>query len=671
MSLFAACFPNGGSSASEARHKLSQALQEINGLAVAVTGNDQAILIAQAPYGTVGQLRSKQPENLIGEFHLAGREQLSRNLAGIHSSPALASPSDQDAHLVHRALAQLGTNCLEHLHGSFAFVHQDPESGKILLARDRLGTIPLFYFRDRTGLWVSNSLRALLKSVPVRAQLDKRKLLIKLMGLPEDDFNSTQYKQFHRVPAAHYLFFPPTVSEPPCPRRYWEMGTGSAHAISANFQDNASTLRMLLDGAVQDHIPSEGRVGVELSGGLDSTSISGLTAAHCRDRVLSCSAVFPGVDESDEKTYIDAAVRHQGIANQQFAAPDLDAPAYYEKSLRACGALHLGGNLHIAMHIQEQLAAQGCTVTLNGIDGDNIASHGLLYLKELAEQRRWREFCEHSQSISDIFSYYSDHPQKTFFQNFGRKSLDQQAAVGLRPAHLLHLTHVARLTGNSYISLLRRSISRRVYGFTEPDKPASRLFNQELFNKDLVGEIQDSDSPFPVGKPESDNSEREAQLRSLNSGVTEQYFEILHAISSVNRVYARSPFMKPELIEFCLDVPGEHKLRNGWNRAFLRKGLEAELGQVVAWRRWKSDLSPALKPLIDNHCVPEIRDLLTMPNHNLWDYFDRSVVNGYLTETTRHHGSSGQMNIHRIWSLWAMGRFLNIDSDWTDASNQI
>lgn len=670
MSLFAACFPDGGINASETRRQLGQALQQINGQPVHVGGDDHAILIAQPSYGTEEQSQPDILDNLVGEFHLTDRDLLAGKLAGNSSSSRKALASAQDGHLACLALDNWGNDAVKHLHGGFAFVYWNQHSRRILLARDRLGSVPLYYFRDQTGFWVSNSLRVLLITVPARVQLNQRRLLIMLMGLRDEDFNSTQYKQFQRLPAAHFLSLAPSSAETPCPRRYWRMGTGSPQAVSTDFENNSDSFRTLLDRAVQDRIPHSGPVGIELSGGLDSSSISGLAAKHCRERIRSCSAVFPGFEESDEKAYIDSAVHHQRITNHQFAAPELDAPAYYEKSLRLYGGLHLGGNIHVAMHIQEQLAEQGCTVILNGIDGDNIASHGLHYLKELAEQKRWKEFCINARGVADIFSYYSDHPEKTFFQNFGRKSLDKQAATGLSPSHFAHLAQIARLTGISYSSLLRRSLSRRMHGFTEADKPASRLLHQEFFNKDLVRAIQDSDSPLPLSRQEPAICERDAQLRALNSGVTEHYFELLHSISSANRIYTRSPFMEPDLIEFCLDVPGEHKLRDGWNRALLRKGLEAELGPKIAWRRWKSDLSPALQPMIDDHCLPEIKDSLSMPNHRLWDFFDRSEVAKYLADTLKH-GASKQMNTHRIWSLWAMGRFLHLNLHRKTASAQI
>jgi len=670
MSLFAACFPEGHISAAETRHNLQQALQSINGQSTHTRGDDRAILIAQTPYGVDLESCPSQPDNLVGEFHLTERETLTGKLSG-HDSPFGTMPEPvRDAHLAHRALQRWGSDAVEHLKGGFAFVYRDRHSGKILLARDRLGSVPLYYFRDGSGFWASNSLRVLLATAPTRPRLDQRKLLIMLMGLRDEDCNSTQYKHFHRLPAAHILSFGSPSNATPCPRRYWQLGEGSAHAVSTGFEDNAIGFRTLLDHAVQDRIPASGPVGIELSGGLDSSSISGLAATHCKERIRSCSAVFPGFEESDEKSYIDSAVSHQGIANHQFAAPDLDAPSYYDKSLRLYGGLHLGGNIHVAMHIQEKLADQGCTVILNGIDGDNVASHGLHYLKELAEQKRWKEFCINARGVADIFSYYSDHPEKTFFQNFGRKSLDNQAATGLSPGHFAHLAHIARLTGISYSSLLRRSLSRRLRGFRVADKPASRLLHQEFFNQDLVRDIQDSDSPLPLTRQKPASCERDAQLRTLNSGVTEHYFELLHAVSSANCVYTRSPFMEPDLIEFCLEVPGEHKLRDGWNRAFLRKGLEAELGSKIAWRRWKSDLSPALQPLIDDHCLPETKDLLSMPNHRLWDFFDRSEVANYLADTVKH-GASKQMNTHRIWSLWAMGRFLHLSLDRKTATTQI
>jgi asparagine synthase (glutamine-hydrolysing) len=662
MSLFAACLPRDAGKAEELGSRLVDALYSINGLRPVLSGSARVILVSQPRYDELGRDWAEVPDDrLVGEFHLTNGQDLESQLRiGNGRFPGAAQVSDRG--LVRQALQKWQEAAPERLHGAFAFACWNPAADALFLARDRLGAVPLYYSLQTSGMWISNSLKALLVGIPGTHELDKGELVKRLMGLNENDPASTQYKNFRRFPPAHLSTIQLGNSTVIQPRRYWRLGGGSTHPVSDNFEENAATLRRLLEASVQQCLPRSGRVGIELSGGLDSTAISGLAARHCQDRIESCTAIFPGLPQSDEKEYVDHAVSHQGISNHQFVAQDLDAADYFEKSIEAFGSLHLSGNIHISMHIQECLAERNCVTVLNGVDGDNVASHGLCLLRELAAGRRWREFKDTANSISDIFAAYSDNPGLTFFRAFGQKILDEQAASGFTVGHVRDLVEISRLTGQPFARLLRRSLSRRLRGFDPPRKPASRLFRKDMFNQELLGGLEgDLACLFEGSRPDDASSEREEQLSVLQSGVTEQYFELTHALSAANRLYSKSPFMDPEVIEFCLDVPADHKLRDGWNRAMLRKGLEAELGPKVAWRRWKSDLSPGLKTMLEEVCLPWVQGYMAQPGHPLWACFDREAAQLFVQEY-KDTGGGRPLDGHRLWALWALGRFL--EADW-------
>src|SRR5213078_4688651 len=59
-----------------------------------------------------------------------------------------ADSSSTDPRLVLEAYKKWGTNCASHLFGDFAFAIWDQRKQVLYLARDALGTRPLFYFLD-------------------------------------------------------------------------------------------------------------------------------------------------------------------------------------------------------------------------------------------------------------------------------------------------------------------------------------------------------------------------------------------------------------------------------------------------------------------------------------------------------------------------------------------
>jgi asparagine synthase (glutamine-hydrolysing) len=54
----------------------------------------------------------------------------------------------------------------------------------------------------------------------------------------------------------------------------------------------------------------------------------------------------------------------------------------------------------------------------------------------------------------------------------------------------------------------------------------------------------------------------------------------------------RHPFMDKRLIEFCLSLPSEQKLSQGWSRMIVRRGLANLLPEAIQWRGGKTNLTP-------------------------------------------------------------------------------
>jgi asparagine synthase (glutamine-hydrolysing) len=54
----------------------------------------------------------------------------------------------------------------------------------------------------------------------------------------------------------------------------------------------------------------------------------------------------------------------------------------------------------------------------------------------------------------------------------------------------------------------------------------------------------------------------------------------------------RYPFFDRRLVEFCLALPPEQKLHQGWTRVVMRRALSDILPEAIRWRGGKSNLSP-------------------------------------------------------------------------------
>jgi asparagine synthase (glutamine-hydrolysing) len=231
--------------------------------------------------------------------------------------------SHSDTEVILKGYREWGENVVDHLKGMFAFAVAETDSGRVLLARDRLGVKPLYWSDVEEGggtggLRFASSLTALVAAGGVDTDLDPVAL--------------HHYLSFHSVvPAPHTILrgvrkLPPgTVMriEPDgrrTERTYWEP-VFERSAERADWSENEWEEAILasLRTAVERRLVADVPVGCLLSGGLDSSLIVGLLAEAGQHGLATFSIGFEaaGGEEGDEFKYSDVIARHFGTDHHQ------------------------------------------------------------------------------------------------------------------------------------------------------------------------------------------------------------------------------------------------------------------------------------------------------------------------------------------------------------------
>lgn len=226
--------------------------------------------------------------------------------------------SDGDTEVILKAYAAWGIDCVEHFHGMFAFAIWERDSGRVILARDRLGIKPLYYTELAHGLRFASTLPALLATEGIDTSVDPVAL--------------HHYMSFHAVvPAPHTILkgvrkLPPAtvrIIEPDGRSRdhcYWRLHFGqNANDQQYSYEDWQEITLNALRKAVERRLIADVPVGVLLSGGLDSSLIVGLLAEQGQRGLNTFSVGFESVDEEkgDEFQYSDIIASHFGTEHHQ------------------------------------------------------------------------------------------------------------------------------------------------------------------------------------------------------------------------------------------------------------------------------------------------------------------------------------------------------------------
>jgi asparagine synthase (glutamine-hydrolysing) len=216
--------------------------------------------------------------------------------------------SSSDSEVILKAYARWGTRCVEHFFGMFAFVIAERDSGRIVMARDRLGIKPLYVSRAPGRLRFASTLPALVASGGVDTSIDPVAL--------------HHYMTFHSVVPAPLTILAGVQKLPPATLRVIEPDGKEADHVywQPRFERPAEARSKeeweqhvieALRRAVRRRMVADVPVGVLLSGGIDSSLVVALLAESGQRDLMTFSIGFEaaGGESGDEFYYSDLVAK--------------------------------------------------------------------------------------------------------------------------------------------------------------------------------------------------------------------------------------------------------------------------------------------------------------------------------------------------------------------------
>lgn len=207
-----------------------------------------------------------------------------------------------DAEVVLAAFTEWGTDGLDRLDGAFALVVWDRDARRMTLARDHFGVRPLYVAPAGDGWLVASEIRGILDSGHHDRRPDDRTIYRYLRFRVHDDGPATFFAGIERVGAGEVVTIGPDGLQRRPYTRLREELAELARTPRPYSRAVADEFRDLLTAAVRRRVPSTGRVGTALSGGIDSAAVAALVDAVEHEPGRSgaeptqdaWSAVYPG-----------------------------------------------------------------------------------------------------------------------------------------------------------------------------------------------------------------------------------------------------------------------------------------------------------------------------------------------------------------------------------------
>jgi asparagine synthase (glutamine-hydrolysing) len=342
---------------------------------------------------TQESLGERQPASLDGEFwitadvRLDSRADLETMLDQAGRNVRRAAP---DPELILHAYAAWGEHCLQYLRGDFSFAIWDARRKSLFCARDHFGVKP-FYFAALGALFLfSNTLDCVRLHPDLSDELHDDAIADFLLFGLNCGPASTTFRDIRRLPPAHFLSVSPESMRI---QRYWSAPV-DAPILYPRPEEYVEHFCVLFREAVADRLRT-GRVGILLSGGLDSSSV----AATARE--LSANAADPADLRAYTVTH-ESLIRDPDPANARSVAEFLRMPIRFlpmgglqlferwnDPELRTPEPVDdpfLAGSFD-----QFRAIAEDCRVVLDGEGSDNLMYFEMWpYARHLLSRREWR-----------------------------------------------------------------------------------------------------------------------------------------------------------------------------------------------------------------------------------------------------------------------------------------
>lgn len=216
-----------------------------------------------------------------------------------------------DVEVILHLYKTFGLACVKYLEGQFSFLLFDLKANKILIARDRFGISPLFYYKQKRIFIVSSEIKSIIASKTIKKLKINKKAIAQNMFFYGTIPPSTCFENILQLPPACLGIYDIKTGKMDV-KNYWNQ---ALRITQRNNLESGKELESLLTKSVKMRLQGKSKPGVYVSGGLDSSIIAYLTSKLSPDTKLF-SIAFKNMD-FDESKYQNHLAKELGINLQQ------------------------------------------------------------------------------------------------------------------------------------------------------------------------------------------------------------------------------------------------------------------------------------------------------------------------------------------------------------------
>ena len=515
----------------------------------------------------------------------------------------------------------------------------DDVTNEISISRHVLGVIPLYYVYIPSKLFAfSTELHSLIK---INGFIDNVSINANWVSnyLNSNDSHyynpDTIYTHIKRLLPGHNILIKDAGSN--FNQSVYFTFDPSKWSTLQSVGDYGEAFKSLFAKSITRGVVDNKPIIAQLSGGLDSSSISCMVRELCPDHPIDTLFLdLKKIAQSEKHLALEVSEkiqsRHHVIAPSEH---DLDALILHT-SLYGYPEHMISGSAITHTLLKKACDLDGNTM-FNGHDGDGIVGIGIEYPEMLYDQFKWTELAGILDIAACVYPYYNINSQwdsfslkkkkEMFLNHFLYRQLQRKMNQLSISEFLLHVYKVYDFFGMSSTVLLFIKIA---------SVASKKLKNRELYPDTVLRKeyaqnvtINNYAADLPNVMSNGLQGIDHISFKDIYGGESLSAAEHLYALRKHYGVIEKFPFFDHNLFELTMSVPLEVKYSLGKRRGYLREGLKGILPESVRNRGDKGKFSLYGRDAAIR-LYNQSADFLT-PQSKVWDYADYKKFNTFVT----------------------------------------
>ena len=507
--------------------------------------------------------------------------------------------TDSDTEVIVNLYQEYGKEFISKLNGQFAIAIWDKNKEELFLTRDRVGIRPLFYTQTENSFVFGSEIKALIEHPDVSLKLAP-KALSQYFTFWTALSPATAFKDVYEVPPGTYLI----VNENKIEHfTYWKLPINKPNAYKYNTLEEASVkFEETFSEAIKIRLRSDVPVAAYLSGGIDSSITTSFVKKICPGNLKTYSIGFDE-KEFDESSYQRIASDYFNTDHQSVCCNSSEIADNFEKVVWYCEAPLLRTAPIPMSLLAKSVRDDNTKVVITGEGADELLG-GYNIFKETKIRHFWAKNPNSKFRAILLKRLYPYLPQmKEINTNilkmfFGFKLNETKSPIY---SHLLRWNNTSRI-----INYLSNDV-KKVIGNYEPIEDIEDILSNELKGYDYLTKAQFIEIKlFMSGYLLSSQGDRMAMANSIES---------------------RYPFLDHRMIEFCMSVHPDLKLRILNEKYLLKKTMIGKLPEEILERSKQAYRAPIKSVFLSEEIPMHLKKMLSEKKIREFGIFNFDKVN--------------------------------------------